>query len=245
SCSATSPGTSVAWVVLRSGESRRVCGSISTSSRGSRAPPRLSYSTHTMDHPPFFRTRGVGLTPEDLTLADWPERAWRAGLTTIALHPFPEHVACFCRSEAGQAFLERCRTLGLQVEYELHAAGELLPRSLFDRNPELFRMDDEGGRTPDANLCVHAAGAVAIAAETAPPIRETRRPPPGRYFLWGDDARPWCRCARCRDLSDSDQALLLATPLLRALRRVDHGAGLAPLAYHNTLWPPTGVKPEP
>src|SRR5262245_49312939 len=106
-------------------------------------------------------------------------------------------------------------------------------------------MDDEGGRTPDANLCVHAEGALAIAAENALAIRQTLRPTTGRYFLWGDDARPWCRCARCRDLSDGDQALLLANHLLRALRRVDHGAGLAHLAYHNTLWPPTRVKPEP
>ena len=33
-----------------------------------------------------FDTRGVVLVPEDLTLADWPQQAKSAGLTTIALH---------------------------------------------------------------------------------------------------------------------------------------------------------------
>jgi hypothetical protein len=35
---------------------------------------------------PFFLTRGVVITTEDLTLADWPERAVAAGLTTVGLH---------------------------------------------------------------------------------------------------------------------------------------------------------------
>ncbi len=34
----------------------------------------------------LFDTRGVVLVPEDLSLADWPERAAGAGLTTISLH---------------------------------------------------------------------------------------------------------------------------------------------------------------
>src|SRR5690349_13639298 len=89
------------------------------------------------DHRPAFETRGVMLVPEDLTLKDWPERAHRAGLTTIALHhgSSPKAVACAVQSDEGQRFLERCRQLGLQVEYELHAMKELLPRDLFPKEP--------------------------------------------------------------------------------------------------------------
>ena len=76
-----------------------------------------------------FRTRGVVITPADLTLEDWPERARAAGLTTIALHPTPRVVLEFVRTERGQGFLDRCGRLGLQVEYELHAMADLLPRS--------------------------------------------------------------------------------------------------------------------
>jgi hypothetical protein len=200
-----------------------------------------------MEAVPFFRTRGVVLYPGDLTLRDWPERARRAELTTVALHDgaAPSRVARFVQSEEGQSFLERCKQLGLEVEYELHAMLELLPRTLFEKDPALFRMNEEGERTPDANLCVHAEQALEIVVENAVAIGRALRPTTGRYFLWGDDGRAWCRCPRCQGLSDSDQALLLANRLLSALRREDPNAQVAHLAYLNTLWPPTQVRPEP
>jgi hypothetical protein len=189
--------------------------------------------------------RGLVITTADLSLDDWPERAAEAGLNTIALHPFPGVVREFVESEAGQAFLEQCARLGLELEYELHAVQELLPRSLFAKHPELFRMDDEGARTADANLCVSSPQALEIAAGGAVAFAEALRPTTGRYFYWGDDGKPWCRCPRCRELSDADQALLYEHHLLRALRRSDSRATVAHLAYLNTLPPPTQVRPEP
>jgi hypothetical protein len=87
--------------------------------------------------------RGIVLTPSDLTFAEWPERARAAGLTTIALHHSvsPRVVVDFIRSERGQVFLQKCRRLGLQVEYELHAMRELLPRELLAKDPSLFLMN--------------------------------------------------------------------------------------------------------
>src|SRR2546423_125850 len=105
---------------------------------------------------PTVQTKGVVLTPDDLTLPDWPARAAGAGLTTIALHPSPSIVQQFIRSDSGVQFLSECRRLGVQVEYELHAMAELLPRSLFQTEPTLFRMDEHGNRTADSNLCVHS-----------------------------------------------------------------------------------------
>lgn len=196
---------------------------------------------------PFFLTRGVVLVPDDLTLEDWPERAKRAGLTTVALHhgASPTLVADFVRSAKGQRFLERCRQISLQVEYELHAMRELLPRSRFKDEPALFRMNDQGQRTADANLCVRSARALDIAVENALALAKALKPTTGRYFFWGDDGCPWCRCPDCRGLSDSDQALALANHLLQALRSLDPKAQLAHLAYANTLPPPKQIKPAP
>ena len=194
-----------------------------------------------------FRTRGVVLVPEDLPSADWPARAARAGLTTIALHHGTStgRVTEFIDSAPGREFLEACARLGLQVEYELHAMRDLLPRALFAEQPELFRMNEQGHRTPDANLCVHSQQALEIVATNA--LRLGRQLPPttSRYFLWGDDGLPWCRCPRCRGFSDSDQALILENRLVRELRALDPGAQLAHLAYANTLPAPTQVKPAP
>ena len=194
---------------------------------------------------PFFLTRGVVLVPEDLTLSDWPERAQQAGLNTIGLHhgASPRHVVDFIRSDIGQRFVERCRHLGLQVEYELHAMRELLPRGLFAKNRDLFRVNERGERTADYNLCIHSNQALEIAGENAVALAKVLRPTTGRYFFWGDDARPWCRCNRCVELSDSDQSLILENRLIAALRRHDPRARLAHLAYSNTLSAPAQIKP--
>ncbi len=194
-----------------------------------------------------FVTRGVVLVPEDLPNAGWPARAARAGLTTIALHhgSSTKRVTEFIHSTAGRDFLTECSRLGLHVEYELHAMSDLLPRELFAKQPQLFRMDDQGKRTADANLCVHSETALEIVSTNA--LRLARQLPPTtrRYFFWGDDGQPWCRCPVCRGFSDSDQALLLENRLARELRAGDPDAQIAHLAYANTIAAPTNVKPAP
>ncbi len=196
--------------------------------------------------PSFFQTRGVVLVPDDLTLSDWPDRARRAGLTTIGLHHgvMPQVVIDFVGSLAGRRFLERCRALGIAVEYELHAMQQLLPRELFGSKPDWFRMNDKGERTPDANLCVSSTDALDTVADNALALSRILRPTTGRFFLWGDDGKPWCRCPRCRELSDSDQALVMENHLLQALETIERGARLAHLAYANTLEPPRTIKPR-
>lgn len=193
-----------------------------------------------------FPTRGVVLVPDDLSLADWPERAARAGLTTVALHhgTSPKAVADCMASPVGSEFLAKCARLGLHVEYELHAMGELLPRNLFQTDRSLFRMNEKGERTPDANLCVHSARALEIVAANALRLAAQIPPTTSRYFFWGDDGLPWCRCPECRGFSESDQALLLENHLVRELRRFDPAAQLAHLAYANSLAAPKRVKPE-
>jgi len=144
----------------------------------------------------------------------------------------------------GQRFLEQCTKLGIEVEYELHAMKELLPRELFGKNPEMYRMDDKGQRVADFNCCVHSDQALDIICENAVAIAKVLRPTTGRYFYWGDDGKPWCRCPKCRELSPSEQAMVIENRICRALREVDTKAQVAHLAYHNTLVPPKNVKPD-
>src|SRR5262249_44664871 len=90
---------------------------------------------------------------------------------------------------------------------------------------------------------VQSPAALDLAAKNAVAIARTLRPTTGRYFYWGDDGQPWCRCPKCKGLSDSDQATRLENHLLNALRQHDPRASLAHLAYLNTLKPPRPVKP--
>ncbi len=192
---------------------------------------------------PFFLTRGAVVVLSDLRTLDWPARAKRAGLSTLATHIFPHEVAAFVQRDEGQKFLAACRGLGLQVEHELHAMSDLLPRALFDKDPTMFPLTDKGDRVRDYNLCVHSPAALDVVAENAIKYTKILRATTSRYFYWIDDGRPMCRCPKCRGLSDSDQALLLEHHVLRAIRQVDPQAKLAHLAYARTLPPPTQIKP--
>lgn len=194
---------------------------------------------------PHFRTRGVVLAPEELTTWNWPQKAKAAGLTTIGTHVTPRQVAAFISSDKGQEFLETCRKLELGVEHELHAMSDLLPRELFEKDTTMFRMNEKGERVPDANLCVHSRAALQIVCENAVRYAQTLRPTTGRYFYWVDDAKPMCQCPKCRELSPSDQALILENEVVGALCQDDPRAKLAHLAYLQTLSPPTQVKPNP
>jgi hypothetical protein len=95
------------------------------------------------------------------------------------------------------------------------------------------------------NLCVSSPKALEIVAEHAAQYARTVHPTTGRHFLWIDDGQPMCRCPKCRELSDSDQALLFENHVLRALRTVDAAATLCHLAYQTTIAPPSHVKPDP
>ncbi len=192
-----------------------------------------------------FATRGVVILPEDAATWPWVKNAKKAGLTTIAMHTSPAKAAEFAQSNAGKAFFVECGAQGLAVECEAHAINELLPRSLFAKDPSMFRMNDAGQRVNDTNGCASSKEAVAIIRENAVKAAKAFPSTTHRYFFWIDDGQPMCRCPQCKGLSDSDQALMVENAMLGALRQFDPKATLAHLCYANTLKPPVRVKPEP
>ena len=197
---------------------------------------------------PRFLTRGVVLYPWDLSLEDWPERVKNTGLTTIGLHAGRrlDVMVDFVRSERGQHFLSTCKALGLGVEYELHAVGELLSREWFGSPAvDMFRMDNTGRRNPDCNCCPSSPEALEKIAEKAVAFGDVLRPTTGRYFYWPDDGREWCFCPKCKGLSSSDQATLVENAMVEALRKhLDPKATLSHISYNMTLAPPKQVTPH-
>jgi hypothetical protein len=194
-----------------------------------------------------FDGRGIVLNPRDFSLVAWPELAAEAGLNVVAFHITggpPSVLTEFLRTEEGGAVRDRLVEVGLDVEYELHAMGALLPRSLYERNPELFRANEEGERVADCNLCPSNADALRTVAENAVSLSRELRPTTHRYYLWADDGAPWCKCGECHGLNDADQALITTNAILAALRQEDPEARVAALAYHATLEPPSQVRPD-
>jgi len=59
------------------------------------------------EHDPFFKTQGMVLTTADLSTLDWPQRAAKAELTTIATHVTPSKVSRFIQTDRSHEFLTR------------------------------------------------------------------------------------------------------------------------------------------
>lgn len=207
----------------------------------------LQASAHAAAQSARFVTRGVILYPWDLSLADWPDRAAKAGINTIGLHAARrlDVLVEFVKSERGQEFLHTCRQFGVQVEYELHAMGDLLSRELYYRDTDLFRMDAAGQRNLDCNCCPSSHQALEIIAGKAVEYARVLKPATGHYYYWPDDGGAWCCCPKCKALTASDQATLVENAMAEALRKtVDPEAKVCHIAYHHTLEPPSQVKPH-
>ncbi len=192
----------------------------------------------------FFGMRGVVLTVDDLETVDWPKLAYESGINTIGTHITPNQVATFMQSEKGKKFSEDCRKYGIDVEHQLHAMKELLPRELFAEDSTMFRMNEQGRRTDDWNCCPSSQKALEIIAANAAKYAEILPSTNHRYYYWLDDGMPTCECPLCHDLSDSDQALLIENAMIKGIRKVDPEAMLAHLSYANTLEAPRKVTPE-
>lgn len=191
--------------------------------------------------PPWFETRGLVVFSSEVAALGLPQRAADLGLNSLDA----AYVGWLADDPTGREFVNQCRRLDVDLVYAFHVASVCLPRGLFAEHPEYFRMNEQGERTPDTNLCVHSKAALEVLCANALRYVSPFYPASHRYYLWSDDTLSWCNCSECREYSPSDQALLMENRLLRALRTVDPRARVAHLAYQSTLQPPTRVRPEP
>ncbi len=200
----------------------------------------------------LYHNKGILLFPADVDeVPEWPEIAAKSGLNTIGIHPGGGHLEGIIKntekwinSSEGQHFLENCKRYGIEVEYEIHAIKELLPRELFNQYPTMFRMDETGLRQQKDNFCVHSRQALELLAKNVVEFAKIATPTTGRYYFWIDDGMQLCHPNVGDIYSDSEQALILENYLLRELKAFDSRATIAHLAYHNTLVPPKKITPD-
>jgi hypothetical protein len=173
-----------------------------------------------------------------------------AGLNTLMLHAvrLPQdinHLINHRNSDAGRRLLQECHGSGMAVEYQMHTATWLVPRMLFRKSPDMFRMDVRGERTSDCNFCVSSDEAWEVFDERAHRLARELPSDTGRYLWFADDVSEGaCHCPQCAHLAPSDQALTYANRMLRAIREVHPDAQVSYLAYHATLSPPEAVEPQ-
>ena len=189
--------------------------------------------------------------PEELS-KKWIDRMADGGVSILGLHPrggaeaaetLAELVKLF-ETESFRKLIDYACERGLEIECEMHAARYLLPKELFATHPEYFRMNADGNRTPDFNLCFSNGEALKILAENAAVLaKKLYRTRPVFYF-WLDDAiGVHCFCPKCKKLSPSDQHLTAVNRMITEIRKVIPDAMLCYLAYRDSLEVPTAVKP--
>lgn len=198
------------------------------------------------------RDRHALLVHPDEFTDRWIGRAAGLGLDVLGIHPVGgggadkslADLLARLETPAFRARIDAARARGLAVEYEMHAASWLLPRTLFEEHSEYFRMDADGRRTPKSNFCFSNAEAMKIACERAVELAHRLYGSSHRYYFWLDDVHDGgCRCPSCAKLSASEQQTLFLNAVLGALRREIPDAQLAYLAYQGTVSAPRQVKP--
>ena len=196
-----------------------------------------------------FEHYGVVVTPEDFQGADWIGLCRRYGLKTLGIHSGGgkiEDVLTMLGRYGSAAFREEAAAVGLECEYECHAAASLLQPSLMAKHPDYFAFDlRRRARRNDSNWCVTNPQAQALYEKNARELVLALESDTHRYLLWNADSpRIYCHCPECAKLSPSDQAMLATNLLARAARSVDPQATVPYLAYQELMEPPTVVKPE-
>lgn len=195
--------------------------------------------------------RGIIIHPDELEWS-WVERLQEAHLNVLALHPPGGANAHITLENAvhhrllpqTQAIFDHLYRMGVGIEYEAHAMGWLLPRWLFAVKPEWFRMDENGKRIADYNLCPSNPEALDYVAARAQQLARLLDVESDRYFFWLDDVSACaCHCEKCRSLSVSDQQLITVNAMLRGIRRYKASAKLSYLAYHDAIAAPQKTEP--
>lgn len=197
--------------------------------------------------------KGVVIHPDELSVR-WIQRAEKLGIDVIGIHPrggkqAPESLSELVelvKTPEFRKLVDLAKSKGMEIEYEIHAMGWLLPRSLFETHPEYFTMDEEGNRNPKNNLCVCNEEAMNIMADNAVNLAKQLYGSTNRYHFWLDDVvKNRCMCPKCRELSASDQSLIVVNKLTESLRKEIPDAKVPFLAYYQTVLLPEKVKPVP
>ena len=180
------------------------------------------------------------------TKLDYIDIAKRTGLNTFSIYNAD------MRSDVWKAYTGECARNGIDIEFEEHMLGWLLPRDLYNQGfdsdgtnfNDYYRMNDRGVRVNDVNGCPSCQAALDTIRQRAHFIADHYRSTNNKYYCWLDDGGDICHCPKCKDLNPADQALMFENVIIKGLRDVNPDATLAHLAYFNTVEAPRKVKPE-
>ena len=169
----------------------------------------------------MIKRRGMVIHPHELD-EKWLETMAALGINVLGLHPpggekASETLDAMLRSrDELQPLLEKAKKRGITVEYEMHALSWMIPRKMAQVHPEWFRMNEQGQRVADFNLCASNEAVLEEVSRRAEELAGLLPTEDHLYYFWNDDVSGYrCHCPNCRELSASDQQLLLVNAIQR------------------------------
>lgn len=189
--------------------------------------------------------KSSGIIIHDTDICEyWKNLFLESGLNTLGIHPAGgvdahktlDAFLFSLKEKRVDSFISEMSERGVSLQLECHALSWLMPRELFEKHPHWFRVNEHGERTADFNMCPSCGEALDYLAERAR-FLATLIPWNGRFYhLWIDDvAAAPCMCRYCRELTASDQAMIIYNAMLRGLKSYRSDAALSYLAYHGTI----------
>lgn len=188
--------------------------------------------------------------PEEVS-EKWINKMVDLKVDTLAIHPWGgknayqtlENLLRQLEDPEYQKLIDYAVSCGLNVEYECHAAGYLLPRTLFETHPNYFRTNKEGVKTNDYNFCVSEPEVLRLLTENAAKLTEILYRSTDNYYFWLDDSKDaFCHCQKCKALSPSDQQMIALKAILKGIKQVNPNGKLAYLAYFECETPPETIS---
>ncbi len=183
----------------------------------------------------------------------WVNQAKEAGVDVIGLHPtggkeadcFLAEAISLIETEDFKNGIKALREAGIAVEYEMHALSLMVPRTLFGEHPEWFRMDENGERVADFNVCPSNNEVLERITQKAEWLTGLFPSDTHDYHFWIDDVESAkCNCPLCKELTAAEQALIIYNAIARGVKKADPLGKQCYLAYCETMKVPKAVKPE-
>ena len=206
----------------------------------------------------MIKQKGVIIHPEELS-EYWLGRISLTDLNLLGFHPegginggkSVYNAAEWLKEPETRRLLGKLTDRGVDIEYEIHALSWFLPRDMFGKRPEWFRMNADGARINDYHFCHSNAEALEYISERAKKAAEIFNPTTKKHHLWLDDTADCdCHCPKCRELEEeneytsSDVAMTVYNAILDGIRAFDSSTTQCYLAYHTTISAPKKVKPS-
>ena len=106
-------------------------------------------------------------------------------------------------------------------------------------------MMSNGERTDKTNFCPSSVEALDIVAKNAAKLSKRLYKSRPCFYFWLDDVKnAHCKCERCKELTPSDQQMIVVNAMLREIKKEIPDAKMAYLAYQDSLEAPKSIRPD-